>query len=71
MKIVERRLVTQEWYETEFSETGWESQGGWRFLDDVDNNPDDFNWNIVQHIETDKFGNPTLAIAEKETKLKL
>lgn len=27
MKIIERRLVIQEWYETEYSKTGWNSHG--------------------------------------------
>jgi hypothetical protein len=26
-KVIERRIVTQDWYETEFSKTGWDSHG--------------------------------------------
>lgn len=35
MKVVERRLVYQDWFESEDSKTGWESHY-WRFLDDPD-----------------------------------
>ena len=70
MKITERRIVMQDWYETEYSKTGWESQGGWRFLDSPDYGEiDGYGWTIVEHLRTDKHYNPTLAIAEKETEI--
>lgn len=62
MKIIEKRIVKQEWYETEFSKTGWDSHG-WHFLDD--GSLISIDWTIVQHIQSDKFGNPFLCIAEK------
>lgn len=65
MKVTERRLVFQYWYETEWSKTGWDSHG-WQFYDG------DFDeaWTIVEHLYTDKFGNSWLGIAEKETEIK-
>ena len=32
MKITERRIVRQEWYETDTTKTGWDSHG-WVFND--------------------------------------
>lgn len=67
MKITERRIVRQEWYETETTNTGWDSHG-WEFLDSGASAL--YNkWDIVEHLESDKFGNPILAIAEKETEI--
>ena len=65
-KIVERRIVTQDWYESETSKTGWDSYG-WRFDDGTSYLGHRENWEIVEHIKSDKFGNPTIGIAEKET----
>ncbi|MBC5864635.1 hypothetical protein [Flavobacterium turcicum] len=65
--VTEKRIVEQEWYETEYTKTGWESQGGWYFKDTRE--PMDSSWNIVEHLDSDKFGNPLIAIAEKETEL--
>lgn len=67
MKVTEIRIVYQDWYETEYSKTGWESQGGWWFKDD--NTPLDFGFEVKQILDYDKFGNPILGIAEKETEL--
>lgn len=64
MIITERRIVRQEWYETECSKTGWDSYG-WFFEDD--GRPIDEKWIVVQYIHLDKFSNPFLAVAEKET----
>lgn len=64
MKVTERRIVTQEWYETETTKTGWDSNG-WHFKDDENAMPE--YWTIVQYIYLDKFGNPFLGVAEKET----
>jgi hypothetical protein len=67
MKVTERRLVEQSWYETEYSKTGWDSHG-WHFKDsgwlmyEIE-------WTIVEHLDYDKFYNPILAIAEKETEI--
>ena len=62
--IKEIRIVTQQWYESECEKTGWASHG-WEFQDDGYSAGED--WTIVDHIKTDKFGNPTMGIAEKET----
>lgn len=70
MKITERRIVMQDWYETEYNKTGWESQGGWVFLDTCEN-AEDYGWTIVEHIRSDKWYNPTLGIAEKENEIEI
>lgn len=62
--ITEKRIVRQEWYETELTKTGWDSFG-WIFEDDRQHVPE--SWTITQHIHLDKFGNPFLGVAEKET----
>lgn len=65
MKLIERRIVEQKWFETEFSKTGWDSYG-WFFKDD--RNPmGESTWTVVKNLDTDKFYNPILGIAEKET----
>jgi hypothetical protein len=69
MTVTERRVVIQDWYETDYSKTGWESQGGWRFLDDVGSGVEDYAWTVVEHLELDKFGNPILGVAEKQTEI--
>lgn len=62
MIVTERRLVIQEWYETETTKTGWDSHG-WTF----DNGEQVGNdWTIVQHIFLSKFGNPLIGVAERE-----
>ena len=63
MTIIEKRLVSQDWYETEFSKTGFESHG-WIFKDD--RTPLGEHWEITEFLDTDKFGNPILGIAERE-----
>lgn len=68
MKITERRVVEQQWYETEFSKTGWDSHG-WVFKDDYQGLL--AGWGIVEHLRIDKFGNSWLGIAEKETKVEI
>ena len=65
MKITERRLVFQDWYECEDSKTGWDSWD-WRFLDSTENI---YSWNVVEILESDKYGNPILGIAEKQTEI--
>lgn len=67
MKITERRLVEQQWYETEYSKTGWDSYG-WVFKDSG-SSVENEGWEIVQILEYDKFINPISAIAEKETEI--
>lgn len=62
MKIIERRIVYQDWYETEFSKTGWDNNG-WRFDDGRLIGTD---WTIVQILHSDKYGNPFEAVAERE-----
>lgn len=65
MKITERRIVTQEWYETDTTKTGWESHN-WEF--DTGSNLD-YGWVVIEHLRTDKHGNPTLGIAEREVEI--
>jgi hypothetical protein len=60
--ILEQRVVTQHWYETECSRTGWDSHG-WAFMDSGETMTND--WTIRKHIKIDKFGNPFLGIAER------
>ena len=50
MKITERRIVEQQWYETDLSKTGWDSHG-WVFKDDFQGILS--GWEIVQHLHTD------------------
>lgn len=66
MKITEKRIVTQEWYETECTKTGWDSHG-WVFKDDYQGILS--GWTITELLYYDKFYNPILAIAEKETEI--
>ena len=61
-KIIERRIVTQDWYETETTKTGWDSHG-WVF---DDGHTMGNAWTIVEHIHLDKFGNPFKGVAERE-----
>ena len=61
-KVIERRIVTQDWYETDKNKNGWVSYG-W-FFDDGEYMGTD--WTIVRHIHIDKFGNPLRAVAERE-----
>lgn len=63
MTITERRVVMQDWYETETTKTGWDSHG-WFFKES--GSPMYYEWSIVQHLKSDKFGNPILAVAERE-----
>jgi len=64
MIITERRIVTQDWYETETTKTGWDSNG-WVFNDDCRQVGE--SWTIVKYLNSDKYGNPTLGIAERES----
>ncbi len=66
MKITERRVVYSTWYETEYSKNGWESHG-WHF-DNGEYILDD-SWSMVTHLRIDKFGNPLIGLAEKETEI--
>lgn len=63
--ITERRIVQQDWYETDCTKTGWDSHG-WCFNDGIgESMPND--WTIMEHIRMDKHGNPLIGVAEKET----
>ena len=64
--VTETRVVMQEWYETEYTKTGWDSFG-WRFSDD--GTTMDHNWEIQEHLSMDKHYNPTQAIATREVKI--
>jgi len=61
MKVTEIRIVRQDWYETEYTKTGWDSHG-WYF---DDGNFDD-SWTITKILDTDKFEHPTVAIVERD-----
>jgi len=65
MKVLERRIVYQEWYETEYSKTGWDSYN-WEF-DSGACVPN--SWEIIEHLRTDKHGNPTIGVAEREIEI--
>lgn len=67
IKITERRIVKQDWYETQYSKTGWDSHG-WIF-DDGTNIESQKDWTVIQHIHSDKFGNPIIGIAEREQEI--
>lgn len=67
MKIKERRVVIQEWYETELSKTGWDTHG-WMFKDDYQGLLS--GWEIVEILQSNKYGNPVIGIAEKEIEIK-
>jgi len=64
MKITERRIVKQDWYETETTKTGLNNHG-WFFIDGSSMEID-LSWTIVQHIHLNKFGNPFVGVAERE-----
>jgi hypothetical protein len=57
MIITEKRLIRQEWYETEYSKTGFDTHG-WYFNDGDLMCP--IEWVIKEHIKSDKFGNRIL-----------
>ena len=67
MKITERRIVEQYWYEDTYTKRGWDSHG-WRF-DDGGYLQHRENWTVVEVIREDKYGQPILGIAEKETEI--
>jgi len=62
---METRIVYQDWFLDEDEKTGWIGYG-WQFKDD-DTFMDETVWNIIEHLDSDKFYNPILAIAEKQT----
>jgi len=64
MEINEIRVIIQEWYETNCTKTGWDSNG-WIFKDD--RLPIDNSWEITKHLDSDKHYNPIVGIAEKKT----
>lgn len=66
MIVTETRIVRQEWYETELTKTGWDSHG-WVFQDDGQLMPNE--WTVINHLQSDKFYNPMLGIAEKKTEV--
>ena len=61
---VERRVVLQNWFETETTKTGWDSEG-WYFKDDGMFVGQLSDWEVVEHISLDKFGNPIVGIVER------
>ena len=67
MEATERRVVIQDWYETEYGKTGWDSHG-WKFLDD-NQDIDGWEWEVVEIVDMDKYGNPLVGISEKQTEI--
>lgn len=73
MKVTERRIVYQYWYEP-ILKFPWEdkklvSVSGWRFNKNKQRDYVDGTWNIIEISQYDKFGNPVIGIAEKETEI--
>lgn len=66
MTVTERRIVFQDWYETEYSKSGWDSHG-WEYRDEGISMH--YSWEIVEILDSDKYGNPLIAIAEKQTEI--
>ena len=66
MIITEKRIIRQEWYETEYNKNGWDSHG-WYFKDDGKEVAN--NWVVTEHLQLDKFGNPITGVAEKQNKI--
>ena len=66
MKVTEKRVVEQDWFENDVTKTGWDS-ADWFFKDTRE--PMDSSWTIVEYLDSDKHYNPILGIAEKETQL--
>lgn len=62
--ITEKRVVYQEWYETEYTKTGWDSHG-WCFDDGTQAS----GWDIIEHVQSDKHYNPTIGIAERKIEI--
>jgi hypothetical protein len=58
------REVYQEWIEDENEKTGW-SGLGWQFKDD-DEFMEERKWTIIEHLDSDKYYNPILAIAQRD-----
>jgi hypothetical protein len=56
--------VYQEWTEDENEKTGW-SGSGWIFKDD-DEFMEENKWTIIEHLDSDKYYNPILAIAQRD-----
>jgi hypothetical protein len=67
MKVTERRIVAQDWYKTEMTESGHDSHG-WRF-DDGSYIEHRNNWVVVNVIYSDIYGNPIVGIAEREVEI--
>jgi hypothetical protein len=62
MKITERKIVRQTWYEPDITRADWKSDG-WSF----DNGEKmDNSWTIVSHLTLDKYYNSWVGIAERE-----
>lgn len=60
-EVIERRIVRQEWYETECTKSGWDNTG-WRFDDGSEMS---HLWTIVEHLLIDKHYNPLIGVAER------
>lgn len=69
MKITETRVVVQEWYETEFTKNGWDSND-WIFMDSRESVIGS-GYDVVKILDSDKWHNPILGIAEKETEVSI
>ena len=65
--ITQRLLVAQDWFESGESKTGWDTHGWYFELGNYDTD----GWDIVEVLRHDKYGNPTLGIAELEIKVRI
>lgn len=63
MEFTEKRLVNQYWIESDYEKTGWYSHD-WHFITGGGYIDHDY-WKVVEILKYDKFGNPTLGIAER------
>lgn len=61
MVVIERRIVTQEWYEPIEPEKDWEYTA-WEF---ADGDFMDSSWVIVKYIDYDELSHPIMGIAER------
>ena len=67
--VEEKRVVMQIWYETDRTTTGWGSQG-W-FFDDNGHDIEGTGYEVVEILENDKFSNPIIGIAVKNTEINM
>ena len=62
LKQLDKIIVIQYWFEDADSKTGW-STDGW-IVKDTGNFLED-DWEVIEYLETDKYGNPCVGIAKR------